>query len=224
MLRIRYIAEVCDDERGNGMLLAVLGDCNGHAAALGAALNHIAEEGILTIFQTGNLAGPEGSDSVIQLLREHGVRVCQGEMDRMLVRFEQKSDTFRRKLEQEEFDWIAAAHARLSSEGLEYLRGLSKRIDREVDGIKMHCCHGSPASQSEIIDAETPHTRLQRHRESSGAALLMCGGAKEPFHRWVDGALFVGPGHLVAAPGEAQFTLIDTDAAPWQVTVVRLAY
>jgi predicted phosphodiesterase len=206
------------------MLLAVLGDCDGQAPALATALNHIADEGILTVFQTGNLAGPEGSDGVITLLREHGVRVCQGEMDRMLVRFEQKSETFRRKLEPEQFQWIAAAHARLSSEGLEFLRGLSKRIDREVDGIKMHCCHGSPASQSEIIDAETPHTRLQRHRESSGAALLMCGGAAEPFHRWVDGALFVGPGRLVPIPGESQFTLIDTDASPWEVSVVRLGY
>lgn len=205
------------------MLLAVLGDCGGHADALESALNAIAEEGILTIFQTGNLAGPQGVDRIAALLRDFGVKVCQGEKDRQLVRFEQKSGTFLKKMEPEEYDWLASSHAALSSEGLEYLRGLPKRIERGIDGVSMLCCHGSPASQSEVIDEETAYTRLQRHRESSTADLLICGGAPQPFHRWVDGALFVGPGALLAAQGQAQYTLVDTDAAPWVARVMQVA-
>jgi len=204
------------------MLLAAIGDCNGDANALKAALESLAEEGILTIFQTGNLAGPAGVDAVSGLLREHGVLVCQGESDRLLVRFEQKSDTFRRKMEQAEFERLEASHAALSSGGLEYLRSLHKRIERSIDGISMLCCHGSPASQSEILDEETPFSRMQRHRESSGVALIICGGAPEPFHRWVDGMLFVGPGRLLTPEGQAQYILVDTDASPWSVRIVQI--
>ncbi len=204
------------------MLLAAIGDCDGNASALKVVLDLLAEEGILTIFQTGNLAGPAGVDSVSTLLEEYGVLVCQGERDRLLVRFEQKADTFRRKMEPEEFNVLAASHAALSSGGLEYLRGLHKRVERSIDGISMLCCHGSPASQNEIIDDESPFSRLQRHRESSGAALILCGGAPEPFHRWVDGTLFVGPGRLVSSEGKAQYTLVDTDTTPWSVEIVRV--
>jgi predicted phosphodiesterase len=184
------------------MLLAAIGDCDGNASALKVVLDLLAEEGILTIFQTGNLAGPAGVDAVSTLLEEYGVLVCQGERDRLLVRFEQKADTFRRKMEPEEFNVLAASHAALSSGGLEYLRGLHKRVERSIDGISI--------------------SRLQRHRESSGAALILCGGAPEPFHRWVDGTLFVGPGRLVSSEGKAQYTLVDTDTTPWSVEIVRV--
>ena len=115
------------------MMIAVVGDCGGNAPALQAALGAIADEGILTVFQTGNLAGTGGVDTVIALLKEHGVAVCQGDLDRMLVRFEQKAGTMRGKLDEELFAWLSATHGALSSAGLEYLRALHKRIDRSID-------------------------------------------------------------------------------------------
>jgi predicted phosphodiesterase len=201
------------------MMIAVVGDCGGNANALQAALGAIADEGILTVFQTGNLAGMGGVDTVVGLLKEHRVAVCQGDLDRMLVRFEQKAASFRSKLDEETFSWLSATHGALSSAGLEYLRALHKRIDRSIENVRITVCHGSPSSQTETMDGETPHVRLQRHREAAQADLLVCGGAPAPFQRWADGALFVGPGHLVGAPGTARFVTVNTESQPWSVEV-----
>ena len=206
------------------MMIAVVGDCGGNAPALQAALGAIADEGILTVFQTGNLAGTGGVDTVIALLKEHGVAVCQGDLDRMLVRFEQKAGTMRGKLDEDLFAWLSATHGALSSAGLEYLRALHKRIDRSIENVRITVCHGSPSSQTEMMDGETPHVRLQRHREAAQADLLVCGGAPAPFQRWADGALFAGPGHLVDSPGKARYLIVNTESHPWSVEVRSVAY
>jgi predicted phosphodiesterase len=201
------------------MILTVIGDCNGHADALRAALDWIAEEGILSIFCTGNLAGGAQTDAVIALLKAHEVVTAQGARDRLLLRYEQKAQQLERKLDAEEYAFLSAAHAELSSGSLEHLRGLHKTVERSIDGIKILACHGSPSSQGEVIDIDSPTPRLQRLRESVDAQIFLCGGADGPFHRWVDGVLFVGPGPLLTAQGEAAITIVDTEEEPWQVRV-----
>ncbi len=201
------------------MLIAALGDVNGHANALKAVLAFVMNEGILTVVQTGNLAGEGGGDTVITLLEGCEARVAQGEMDRLHLRFEQKREQLKKKLSQEEFDALSKAHEQLSSASLEYLRGLHKRVEFQVDGVHMLLCHGSPTSQADILDKDTPLTRMQRQRESVEARLIVSGGAAQAFSRQIEDTLFVGPGPLLARPGQAQFTLIDTDAHPWRAVV-----
>lgn len=197
------------------MILAVMGDCNGDAAALARTLDAIADEGIMSVFCTGNIAGPSGADEVRALLEAQGVPCAQGERDRLLLRFEQKAQTLKSKLPPEEFDLLSRTHSALSSSTLEYLRGLHKRVERSIDGVKVLVCHGSPVSQGEIIDDTTPHARLQRLRESVEAQIILCGGSSQPWHRWVDGVLFAGPGPL---PTHG-FTVVDTESEPWRVRV-----
>lgn len=201
------------------MQLAVIGDIAGAAHALRAALEWIESEGILTILQTGNLAGPEGGDAVIALLQGAGARVAQGENDRLHLRYEQKSEQLRRKMEPADFEALARAHQHLSSASLEYLRDLHKKLRLEVEEVAILVCHGSLSSQGEILDRHTPPSRFQRLREEAGAQLVLCGGSDEPFHVRVEDTLFVGPGRLAPQAGQARLTVIDTDASPWTVSV-----
>jgi len=201
------------------MQLAVIGDIAGAARALRAALDWIESEGILTILQTGNLAGPEGGDAVVALLQGAGARVAQGETDRLHLRYEQKSEQLRRKMEPDAFDALGQAHQHLSSASLEYLRDLHKKLRLEVEDVSILVCHGSLSSQGEILDQHTPPSRFQRLREEAGSQLVLCGGSDEPFHVRVEDTLFAGPGRLAPQPGLARFTVIDTDASPWTVSV-----
>lgn len=201
------------------MLIAALGDVNGQANALKSVLDFVMNEGILTVIQTGNLAGESAGDAVIALLEGCEARVAQGEIDRLHLRFEQKRETLKKKLSPDEFEVLSNAHAHLSSASLEYLRSLHKRVEFQVDGIHVLLCHGSPTSQADILDKDTPLTRMQRQRESVEARLIVSGGATEPFSRQIEDTLFVGPGPLLGPRGQAQFTLIDTDAHPWRAVV-----
>ncbi|MFM1919011.1 MAG: hypothetical protein RLZZ303_645 [Candidatus Hydrogenedentota bacterium] len=206
------------------MQLAVIGDIAGAAQALRAALDWIESEGILTILQTGNLAGPEGGDVVVALLQGAGVQVAQGETDRLHLRYEQKSEQLRRKMEPADFDALGRAHHHLSSASLEYLRDLHKKLRLKVEEVSILVCHGSLSSQGEILDQHTPPSRFQRLREEAGAQLVLCGGSEEAFHVRVEDTLFVGPGCLAPQPDHARFTVIDTDASPWTVTVKTVTF
>ncbi|MBI1319250.1 MAG: hypothetical protein GC168_09935 [Candidatus Hydrogenedens sp.] len=199
------------------MILAAIGDFRGEVCTLRATLEAIEAQGIVTVVQTGHfLAGADDPDAAAETAREFGLLVAEGEEERMLLRFQQKQATLRKRMEPEAFARVEAAHARMRSATFEYARGLHKQVKLEIDGIRIIACHGSPASTAEVITPETPAMRLQRHREHGTPDILICGGHPEPFHRWIDGALFVCPGDLMR-DGRAWYTTISTETDPWEV-------
>jgi predicted phosphodiesterase len=207
------------------MLLAILGDIDGNARALRATLDAIEEAGILSIAHTGNFVagGPDGNE-VIELLVERRVTVVQGERDRLVLRYRRKREALRQRVDAAELQGVGEAYERLTSAHLEYLRGLAPRKRMTIDGIEMLVCHGSPASQHEIIDADVSALRFQRLREIDAVGIVVCGGAPEPFQYALDDVLFAGPGRLDVAPGRARYMVVSTEAEPWRADVVEVNY
>lgn len=206
------------------MIFAVLGDIKGDEAALECAINAIEEEGILTVVCTGNVAaGAADPNGAIDLLRARDIPCAMGEADRLMLRFQRKRQQLQRRIAEDLYRDLEAAHETITSDNLEYLRGLHRLVRLEIDGQRIHVCHGSPASTSEVLSADSPWMRLQRHREDETPDALVCGGHPEPWYLTVDGTLFVGPGYLRPDEGHAGYVIVNTEASPWTVEARRVA-
>ena len=205
------------------MIFAALGNFSGPACTLRATLDAISDEGIYVIVQTGQLfAGCDAPNELPDLLREHEVRAAQGNDERLLLRWQQKQAQLRKRLDDAAFARIESAHARLSSATLECLRGLRKQIALTMDGLDIVVCLGAPGNPRVLITPETPDDHLRRYREISVPDIVVCGGHPEPFHRLVDGTLFVCPGTVAAADGTVGYALISTEQEPWSAEQVTI--
>lgn len=200
------------------VLFAILGNIDADLPALRCALDAIDDQGILTVVCSGNLvAGPGDPNPVIDLIRERRIPCAMGEEDRLMLRFTRKQRQLKERLPQEQWERLAAAHAAMNSANLEYLRNLHRLVRLEVDGVRIHVCHGSPSSTGETLSPESPFVRLQRHREDETPDILVCGGHASPWHREVDGTLFVGPGTVRESDATAGFVTVSTESTPWRV-------
>lgn len=192
------------------MILAAAGDIAGNLEALRTVLDDAEDRGIHLVLQTGNLFhGGANANGVAELLRASGARCVQGGNDRLLVP--------RRRARLADTDPDAArlldeAHTTLRPAHIEWVCGLPWKQMVEMDGLRVMLCHGSPAGRNDIITAETPTLKLRRLREMDPVDIVVCGGAPEPFARFVDGTLFVCPGP-VAGDGAAgaAYALVSTE-------------
>lgn len=199
--------------------MAVIGDVLGNFSGLRNVWDAIQAEGIQTIVQAGNLVDdPSSAMNILDFMAAKGITGVQGERDRLLARFLKKRAAMEKRLAPAEFAAMEAAHAALSSAGLEYLRERPRRLRLNVDGVSVLVCQGSVTGAGEQIEASTPTMKFQRQREAEPADVIICGGAPEPFYRLVDGTLFTGPGPLTAGKDTARYALVDTESDPWNVT------
>jgi len=205
------------------MLFAAFGDISGHAGPLRRALFHAEEAGIMTFLQAGNVAvgGPE-PEKVLQILAQSPVIGVRGDTDWTLARFEKKRSTFEKRLDPSEFAAYELAANSLTSSSVEWLDKLPRTRQLSLENISVILCHGTPMSEREVLEADTPLSRLQRCREARPAQIIVCGGAARPYSRWVDDTLFVNCGRLTEDGETATYVTISTDDSPWAVRIVEV--
>ena len=203
------------------MILAVLGDIHGNLPALQVALRHVDDEGIHTVFVTGDLVvGKEWSAEVCDMLMQRSIHIVQGLYDRHAAQFHRKQKQMQRRLSPELYSEVAKAADQLDSRTIEYLAGLPKRMHAMIEEISICLCHGTPTSQTDQIDPKTGDSRLLREREFTNADLILCGASHQCFTRQVGTTLFVNPGSLgiANAKGLGTYALVNTEEEPWAVT------
>ena len=209
------------------MFMAAIGDISGNLPALQAALHAIDDAGIHTVVNVGDsVAGQPDGNGVMNALRERAITSVQGMRDRFVVRYQRKRDAVHKRLSADDAAAVERAHEALSSENLEYLRGLRKHERLVIEGLSIYVCHGSPSSQTDFIQEDTAQNRLQRHREVTNADIVICGGRHSGFVRFDARTLFVHPGSLVApgAPGIAHYAVVNTETDPWSVEFCEAPY
>lgn len=207
------------------MHFAVLGDINGNARALRGVLDDLAEQGILTVLQTGNLVAGHGrAKEVLDLLQERRVTCVQGVKDRAVARFRRKEARLRDRLSGDEVAQLAAVHESLTGEVIEVLRRLPARRDLEIEELSILVCHGSVSNASDLLSGGTAEAKFQRQREIAPVDIIVCGGAREPFARYIENTLFVGPGWVDHSPGIACYSIVDTEEEPWTVAPKQVSY
>jgi predicted phosphodiesterase len=200
------------------MILAALGDIDGHLPARESVLAAVDEAGILTVLHTGNSVGGVSSDAaVLAVLARRAVPSVLGARDRLVVRYRRKAASLAKRLSPEALDMVRRAYENLASTGLEALGNRPETRTITIEGLRIALCHGALGNRKDVLTGATPLVKFQRQRELSPVDIVLAGGQDAPFHRTVDGTLFVGPGPLRAAPGAARYARIDTDSDPWAV-------
>ncbi|MFP4500172.1 MAG: metallophosphoesterase family protein [Candidatus Hydrogenedentota bacterium] len=200
------------------MILAALGDIDGHLPALDAVLAAVDEAGVFTVLHTGNsVAGRPTDGAVLARLSAREVPAVLGRRDRLVVRYHKKAAALAKRLPADELNIVRRTYGNLASTELEALGSRPEARMLTVEGVHIALCHGALGNRKDVLAAETSLAKLQRQRELARADLVLAGGQAAPFFRMVGGTLFVGPGPLVAAPRVARYALINTDADPWLV-------
>lgn len=217
------------------MRLALIADVHGNLPALEAVVSHAREAGAEGFVHAGDLVGYGGfPQEVADLLRGLNATTIVGDFDLRAMDFavepERFDDPKRHPPEKKEaYRW---AHDRLDEDTRQWLSDLPRELRFEVDGARFLLVHGSPASFTEHLYADTKQERFEELAADLHDHVVVCGHSHQPFRRTAGGVLFVNPGS-VGRPDDgdprASYALLDVKAHPgrtfeWDVTHHRLPY
>jgi predicted phosphodiesterase len=206
------------------MRVGLIADLHGNLVALEAVLAALAADGVERIVCLGDVAatGPRPAETVARL-RGTGCPVVMGNADAWLLdppAARSADETWRRF---EEID--AWCPARLSAADLAYLRSFRPTVEVPLGGAGvLVCCHGSPRSFDDRIEATTPDDELDRLLAGlpAGTAIVAAGHTHAQLLRRHRDLLLLNPGSV----GLAVAALPPADPvrnAPWAEYAVLTA-
>lgn len=208
------------------MIIALLGDIHGNAAALKKVLEDIESIGIMSIFHTGDcVCGQAGNATVIDLLHEFNVSGVQGQWDHRLLRYIRKRKTQAQKLSEDDLQLLEEAYQECTSAHIEYLGGLPRMLKSTIDGIDIAVCHGTLNSQRDSLHPEDEDHKFSRQRELEPARIIVSGRTHIAYEKRLGDTLFVNPGSVgVNEDGLARYAIVSTEQEPWSVEFKSLQY
>jgi putative phosphoesterase len=198
--------------------LAVLSDVHGNVAALEAALADISKHNPDRILVAGDLCfyGPRPAETVDRLraLQAEGAGIIAGNTDVAVADFDYAGA----------FPWLddvpvghrAAAewaHEQLSSEQLEWVRGLPSERRVWADGVLVLACHGSPGSQTAGLPTDLDPTVTMERVTRTDARVVACG------HTHIANVRELGR-KLIVNPGSCGVAFDGDPAACWALVTV----
>ncbi len=177
------------------MRIALLGDVHANLPALEAVLAHAQQRGVEAIWNVGDWLGYGAfPNEVVARLRQENALSIIGNYDLKALQVGQEPERKAKKPEKMlAFRW---SYETLSKENRKYLRTLSREVRLEAEGRRILLTHGSPASDSEYVTAETPLERLRELAQMANADIVICGHAHRPAVRKVDGVWFINTGSV----------------------------
>jgi putative phosphoesterase len=225
------------------MRVALISDIHGNRWALGAVLEHIADQRVDAIWNLGDiLSGPLEPAATAEILMELALPTISGNHERQLLACEDRrggpSDQFAfEHTEQRHRDW---------------LRSLPPSLAPRADVL---LCHGTPRSDLEpMLETLEPaglrpasYAEIEARVADHSVRLIACGHTHIP--RLVctrDGRVIVNPGsvglpayddpHPLATPEQpavyyvengsphASYAIVEEAGLDWQVSFHRVAY
>jgi len=196
------------------MRVALISDIHGNCVALEAVLADIERAGVDQVVCLGDVAatGPQ-PHAVIERLRATGCPVVMGNADVWLLnpQLSETEDEATRQIEEIDL-WCAA---QLSENDLAYIRAFQSTVGVSLDhSTKLLCFHGSPRSNTEVIEATTSEDVLAE-MFSGYYALVMAGGHThvQMLRRYGE-AFVLNPGSI-GLPFERKRLSEDVYNPPW---------
>jgi putative phosphoesterase len=210
------------------MKAALLGDIHANLPALEAILLHAKSQGVEAIWNVGDTVGYGAyPEEVVGLIREHNVVSIRGNYDIKVLKFKKKKKKWRRKKRYEKWLAFKWAYENLSRESRAYLAKLPKEHRLVVCGKRVLLTHGSPASNKEHLNPETPLSRYKELAESTHADVILFGHSHIPFSLEVEGVWFINPGSVGRqddGDARASYAVLQFDEAGLAVQHYRLEY
>ena len=176
------------------MRVALISDMHGNAVGLEAALADLAREQVDEIVCLGDVAqGGAEPAQTLDRLASLGCETVLGNADALLleVPVDSPEPVTERQLEVRE--WTLA---QLSASNLEQLRSFAPVVRRELDGVPLLFCHGSPRSYDDVLLPETGGGEALGPFLGHGAALLAGGHTHLQWTRRIEDGIYVNPGSV----------------------------
>ncbi len=210
------------------MKIALIGDVHANLPALETVLAHIHRQNVDAIWNIGDWVGYNAfPNQVIDRLRAEGAVSIVGNYDLKVLKFKKKKRKWKRKKRPDKYLAFKWAYKTLSKENRAYLRALPQERRLRVERWRILLTHGSPASNSEGLTAETPETRLHKLAQLAAVDVIICGHSHRPFARQVDDVWFINTGS-VGRPDDddprAAYALLEIRPDNLQVQHYRLEY
>lgn len=124
--------------------------------------------------------------------------------------------------------WYAYANGQLTGDDRDFLRGLPKRIDAVIGGLRLAVIHGSAGSINAYVFRSTPDDVIRRELALIDADGAIGGHSGLPFVRQVDGRLWLNAG-VVGMPANdgtprVWYSVLTPVADGVDIEVCALAY
>lgn len=176
------------------MRLALIGDIHGRHDALTAVLDAVRERGITMGVCTGDVVmrGPDPA-ACIATMRELGWPTVMGNTDQKVARGAPRPKGHPASDRVGSRSWTIR---RLTARDITWLHRLPKRVELEVEGVRVVVSHGEPGDLSVIVDEDTPTDQLFRQANALSADVLVVGHTHQQMVRRAGNALIVNPGAI----------------------------
>ena len=196
------------------MRVALISDIHGNCVALETVLADIEGAGVDQVVCLGDVAatGPQ-PHAVIERLQATGCPVVMGNADTWLLnpQLSETEDEATRQIEEIDL-WCAA---QLSENDLAYIRTFQPTIEVFLDrSAKLLCFHGSPRSNTEVIETTTPEDALAEMFSGYYALVMVGGHTHVQMLRRYREAFVLNPGS-VGLPFERKRLSEDVYNPPW---------
>jgi len=196
--------------------IALISDVHGDVHSLQSALDQIDAQGIDHILCAGDLVGVGlFHEETVQLVRERGILCCRGNWDRWAVGWGTEAEPFSGRPD-EPYDALGLG---LSTESLRFLAGLPAQLRLEIEGTRIVVCHGSLASDMDVLfEDQVDQAELRGMLDEVGADVLVLGHTHVPMRVEVQGGgMVVNPGALMKrGEGEAKALILEPEIGEWR--------
>lgn len=212
----------------NSATIALISDVHGNLPALEAVLADAARHAAEAIWNLGDMLGyAPFPNEVIRTLRDARAVNIIGNYDLKVLAFKRQQGKWKRKKAPAKYAGFAWNDAHLLDESRAFLGSLPEQARRKVGGLEALLVHGSPASVSELLGAETKGPRLKELAQMARADLVVCGHSHEPFVRRVEETSFINPGSVGRPEGgdwRASYALVACSNGALKVGHRRVPY
>ena len=201
------------------MKIAIFSDIHGNMIALDAVLTDIEREAVTQMICLGDVAvsGPQPHE-VTKRLRALECPVVMGNTDEWLLdpQLEDTDDERMRRI----FDIDAWCFEQLTSEDITFVNSFQTTIEQPLSNDeKLLCFHGSPKSNTQVINASTPDNILKTELTGFEASIMAGGHTHTPMLRRYKDALVINPGS-VGMPFQIQRKTEQLINPPWAEYVI----
>ncbi len=214
--------------------IALLGDVHANLPALEAVLAHATNLGIEEFWNIGDFIGYGAfPEQVVRRMRKKNFVNIIGNYDSKVLNIPKRKKKWRQN--KHPLKWLAFswAYDNLSKKSCKFLRSLPEERGLLVGGRRFLLVHGSPSSNEELLDPDTPEERLRELNQLAVEAhgtefdAIICGHSHRAFTRQVDRTLFINTGS-VGRPDDGNprtaYATLEVQKDGLQVTHYRLNY
>jgi putative phosphoesterase len=183
--------------------IALLRDLHANLPALEAVIAHASNIGVNAFWNIGDFVGYGAfPNQVVERMHKKKFVNIVGNYDLKVLKFLKKNKKWRDS--KHPMKWLAFkwAYDNLSKKSRMYLGSLPLARDLAIGGRRFLLVHGSPASNEELLEPETPRERLRELNRLAEAAYgiefdaIIFGHSHQAFTRQVGRTTFINTGSV----------------------------